>query len=82
MHYETDVPLTCTNDTDADAAYIYFQHPIARGQAVHTATVDTGTLRCMINLDFDADGRLLGLEVIGAGSHLPAPLLAAIRSAD
>jgi len=29
----------------------------------------------MINLDFDADGRLIGVEVLGASRRLPTALL-------
>jgi uncharacterized protein YuzE len=30
----------------------------------------------MINLDFDAEGRLIGVEVLGASDKLPSSLLA------
>jgi uncharacterized protein YuzE len=36
--------------------------------------------RRLINLDFDADGRLLGIEVDGAAACLPLSLLAAVRT--
>lgn len=34
--------------------------------------------QAMFNLDFNADGKVLGLEILGARTHLPAALLKAI----
>lgn len=36
----------------------------------------------MINLDFDAEGRLIGVEVPAAGSKLPPHLLEAAERTD
>jgi uncharacterized protein YuzE len=47
--------LRVTFDEEADAAYIYFQEAL-HGSA-KTVPVE-GILPWMINLDFDADGRL------------------------
>jgi uncharacterized protein YuzE len=33
----------------------------------------------MINLDFDAEGRLLGIEVLGAASRLPREVLSSLN---
>jgi uncharacterized protein YuzE len=57
-------------DEQADAAYIYLDDaPAAPGSAVKTYACDkrAGT----INLDFGADGRLLGIEVLDARRLLP-----------
>jgi uncharacterized protein YuzE len=56
--------MRMTYDGDADAAYLVIERP-GGGDIV---------------LDFDADGRLLGVEVIGATGLLrPAAVAAAIR---
>jgi uncharacterized protein YuzE len=61
-----------TYDEEVDAAYIY----LTEGglQPFKTVPVD-GILPWMINLDFDADGRLYGIEVIDARKLLPADFL-------
>jgi uncharacterized protein YuzE len=75
-YIEARVALVCTYDSEADAAYIYVDHPVPPGTAVQGVPFDTG--HGMLNLDLDADGHLLGLEIIGARDHLPPALLQAI----
>jgi uncharacterized protein YuzE len=72
------VALRVTLDDDADAAYIYLVEEIAPGGATRTATLDYPG--AMINVDFDADGRALGIEILGAGAILPAHILSRLRS--
>ena len=76
MYFETAVPLDCTFDSDADAAYIYLASPIADGAVKRTITADTD--HGMINLDLDGDGRLIGIEILGADRHLPPALRQAV----
>lgn len=59
-------------DEEVDAAYIYFQESLHG--PIKTVPV-TGILPWMINLDFDADGRLYGIEVLDARKLLPAEFL-------
>jgi uncharacterized protein YuzE len=80
MYFEEVVPLDCTYDTDADAAYLYLVSPIADGAVQRTITVDTD--HGMINLDLDGDGRLIGVEVLGADRHLPPALRQAIAGGN
>lgn len=54
-----------TYDQDADALYLYFA-PIAKGAVAETREVSPGVF-----LDFDAEGRLLGMEVLSASKRLP-----------
>ena len=54
-----------TYDPDADAAYFTFATAIAPGQVAETREVAPNVM-----LDFDAQGRLLGLEVLGARAVL------------
>ena len=76
MFTTASIPLVCTYDSEADAAYIYLQHPITAGQAEHTLPNDSP--HGMANIDLDKNGRVLGLEIVGAASQLPPALLAAI----
>ena len=70
--------MRMTYDSDADAAYLANGDEVADGSAVENVVERPG--RGDIVLDFDADGRLLGVEVIGAtGPFRPAAVTAAIR---
>ncbi len=55
-------------DAEADAAYLY----IGAGKAKVAKTVAATEA---INLDFDAEGRLLGVEITGASRVLPKTAL-------
>lgn len=52
-------------DREADAAYVYFVYPIKAGQAKNTVTMNES-----INLDFDINGKLLGIEILAASKVL------------
>jgi uncharacterized protein YuzE len=80
MFTSASIPMICTYDSEADAAYINFKHPIADGEAERTATFDT-TIG-MFNLDLGPDGHVIGLEILGARQHLPPALLAAIMAGE
>ena len=67
-------PVRVTYDESVDAAYIYLCE-VAPGAAVKTYCCDPNEVGAMINLDFNADGQLLGIEIIGAKGKLPADLL-------
>ncbi|WP_063035807.1 DUF2283 domain-containing protein [Nocardia grenadensis] len=62
-----------TYDPDADAAYIALKQPIGAGEAVRQQNIPIDNAEVV--LDFDVDGRLLGIEIIGAGAVLPAQAL-------
>ncbi|MET0493604.1 MAG: DUF2283 domain-containing protein [Actinoplanes sp.] len=80
MFIEARIPLVCTYDSDADAAYIYFDHPIPAGDAVQVMPFEPE--HGMFNLDLNADGHVLGLEIIGARKHLPPALMQAVLAYD
>ena len=61
-------------DVSTDAAYIQLVEEIAPGGVAKTYPCDPIEAG-MINLDFDHEGRLLGIEVLGASKVLPARLL-------
>jgi len=66
-------------DASADAAYIYLLPEIAAGGVERTVPVDPREVDGMINLDFDSDGRLVGIEVLDASRLLSPDTL---RTAD
>lgn len=76
MYTEASVALVCSYDSEADAAYIYLEHPIPAAAAAKVIPFDPA---CgMFNLDLNADGQVLGLEILGARTRLPPSLLQAI----
>lgn len=62
-------------DPVADAAYIYLTHEILPGGVAKTVSVDPMTIGGMVNVDLDAEGRIVGIEVLGAKSRLDPQLL-------
>jgi uncharacterized protein YuzE len=64
----------------ADAAYIYLR-PIEPGGAVRQETV-TGVAEGNVLLDFDRDGRLIGIEILEASRFLPVNVIAAADLID
>jgi len=67
--------MRLTYDTDADAAYIYLVDEIDSGGVARTVPVESLPSEMMINLDFDASNRLLGVEILDASRVLPPELL-------
>lgn len=70
--------MRVTYDQRADAAYIYLRE-IELGGSKHQCPVECDEAIGMIVLDIDAEGRLIGIEVIGARNGLPPQLLAQAR---
>lgn len=66
--------MKITYDRDADAAYIYLIS-IDPGQVARTYSCDPGEVNGMINLDFDKNGVLIGIEILDASHKLPLSLL-------
>jgi uncharacterized protein YuzE len=64
-----------TYDPKADAAYIYLVDEIRPGGVVRTYPCDPREVKGQINLDFDSEGRLLGIEILDASKKLPENLL-------
>ena len=52
-------------DKEADAAYIYLEATIKEGEAKNTIEVNDNII-----LDFDAEGKLLGIEILNASKVL------------
>lgn len=68
-------PVRVSYDAEADAAYFPFVEEIRPGEAVRTISVDPQDVGGMVNLDLDADGRILGLEVLDASRLLRRDVL-------
>ena len=68
--------MRMTFDSHVDAAYLAVEHHIRAGAAVENVVVERAG-RGDIVLDFDAEGRLLGVEIIGASALLSPAVLAA-----
>ena len=52
-------------DKEADAAYIYFKE-IREGEIVQTISLNES-----VNVDLDAEGKTLGIEILNASKNLP-----------
>jgi uncharacterized protein YuzE len=76
-----DVAMTTTFDAEADAAYIYLAGGIPAGGVARTVVVEDPRVAGMVNLDFDSDGRLVGVEVVGAMDVLSQSLLEVLSAA-
>lgn len=75
--------MRITYDGNADAAYIYLIDRIGQGEVAKTSVAGHGSPALnSINLDFDADGRLLGIEVLGAGRALKEETLQGAERID
>lgn len=61
-------------DTDADAAYIYIVEDIRDGEAVKTRELNDNII-----LDFDENGKLLGIEILNASKVLNKELLVSVN---
>ena len=57
-------------DKEADAAYIYVEYPIKKGEAKKTIELNENII-----IDFDAKGKLLGMEILNASSILNKKVL-------
>ncbi len=62
-------------DRSVDAAYIQLAREIAAGGVAKTYPCDPLEVSGQINLDFDAEGRLIGIEILDASKKLPPELL-------
>ncbi|MFG2794629.1 DUF2283 domain-containing protein [Streptomyces sp. NPDC048419] len=74
--------VTVAYDKTADAAYVHFVPPRARAKSARMHPCDPVEVGGMINLDFDEQGRLIGIEVLAASSKLPKWLLESAERLD
>ena len=71
--------MRITYDPDVDAAYIYLVADIPAGGVARTVPLDPREVNGMINLDFDSEGFLLGIEVLDASQLLSSEVLPSAR---
>ena len=67
-------------DASVDAAYIYLTDEIEPGAVQQTFPCEPENIRGSVNLDFDAAGRLLGLEILNASVVLPGEALSKAKA--
>ena len=60
-------------DKEADVAYIYIQQEIGEGEVARTIEVNESII-----LDFDASGKLMGIEILNAKKNLTKDILNSI----
>lgn len=65
-----DSTMRVTHDSEADAAYVYLVDQIARGEVASTRVSGIELANASLTVDFDADGRVLGIEILGASRVL------------
>lgn len=63
-------------DKDVDAAYIYLEFPIKDKQVKNTIELNDNII-----LDFDNDGKLLGVEILDASKVLKKDVLLKAKAA-
>ena len=66
-----------THDSEANAAYIYLVDEIDRGEVARSCVADIAMDNAAITIDFDAEGRALGIEMLGASQALRAETIRA-----
>jgi len=62
-------------DPSVDAAYISLLEEGARADFGHTVACAPQDVGGQIHMDFDTEGRLIGIEVLQASKKLPLKLL-------
>jgi uncharacterized protein YuzE len=70
-----DRNIEISYDAEADAAYLYVQ---ARGPSREVASTRLCQIElesAAINVDFDGNGRIAGIELLGASRLLPQALI-------
>ena len=60
-------------DKEADAAYIYVKSHIKDGEVAKTIEVNNNII-----LDFDADEKLIGIEILNASKNLTRDFLSSV----
>ncbi|MCL4213241.1 MAG: DUF2283 domain-containing protein [Gemmatimonadales bacterium] len=67
--------MKITYDESVDAAYIYLAVATEPGGVERTYCCDPLEVNGQIHLDFDKQGRLIGIEVLGASKLLPEGII-------
>ena len=67
--------MKVTYDKSVDAAYISLKSDDDQSRFGFTYCCDPNEVGGQVHLDFDEDGRLIGVEVLNASKKLPSYLL-------
>jgi uncharacterized protein YuzE len=71
-----EINLRMTYDPDADAGFIYITDPIETGGAASSTMLEKFTPGAAVIASFDANDKLLGIELLGASRLLRPGVLA------
>jgi len=71
--------MKITYDARTDSAYIQLADDIGAGGVASTYPCDPAQVGGEINLDFNAEGRLVGIEVMDGSKKLPDDFLRSLR---
>lgn len=66
--------IKITYDKEADASYIFFQEP-GNQKVAKTYLCNPSEINGMINIDFDSNGKIIGIEVLDASKKLPKSII-------
>jgi len=69
--------MRLTHDAEADADYVYMVEEIDRGEVTSSRVAAIRFENASLLVDLDADGRVLGIEVLGASRVLRAETIQA-----
>jgi uncharacterized protein YuzE len=72
---EQQVPFRMTFDPTVNAAYIQLADRIDTGGVAKMVAVDPIDIGGMVNIDLDDEGRIIGIEVLGATTLLPTTVM-------
>jgi len=67
--------MKVTYDREADAAYIYLKEKIGKGEVKSTISMNENII-----LDFDADKKLIGIEILSASTIVPKSAVATLQA--
>ena len=68
--------MKVTFDKDADAAYIYLKERIVKGEVKSTISMNENII-----LDFDANKKLIGIEILCASKVVPKGVVGTLQTA-
>ena len=68
--------MKVTYDKEADAAYIYLKDRINKGEVKSTISMNENII-----LDFDANKKLIGIEILCASAVIPKGAIGALQTA-
>jgi uncharacterized protein YuzE len=71
--------MRVTYDPEADAAFIYLVPTIAFGEVARSQLCDIGLKETAMTLSLDAEGRVLGIEILGVSKALPPQAIELLR---